>query len=127
MAFVSPIYQVPAGVRFGQTPISSFSGKPTAGPLANLSEGIFFSPALLEENSGNQLDLAEIKLTVRAGDVYRRPQEATTRLFRFGGGVATILSRTNDTLYRTQPKEYFITATLVQTIPPGPTTVIRIP
>jgi hypothetical protein len=128
--FLDPAYVLPKGVAFGRVSLSAFSGEPTSGPLSGSSGAVFFSPALFEDNSSNKLDLAFIKFSVRAGDYYQRPQEKTSRVFRFGGGGpgwgASNLSRTNSSLYRTQPKEYFITATLTQTIPPGPTTIIKI-
>lgn len=128
--FLDPAYITPPGVPFGRVPLSVFSGEPISGPLSGSSGAIFFSPALLENSSVNEIDLASIKFSVRAGDYYQRPQEKTSRIFKFGGGGpgwgASNLSRTNLPLYRTQPKEYLITAILTQTIPPGPTTIIKI-
>lgn len=128
--FLDPAYTIPFGLPFGRIPLSVFSGEPTSGPLSGSSGAIFFSPALFENSSVNEIDLALIKFSVRAGDYYQRPQEKTSRIFRFGGGGPgwgiSNLSRTNLPLYRTQPKEYLITAILTQTIPPGPTTIIKI-
>ena len=128
--FIAPTYQPPSGVPFGRVHISRFSGEPTSGPLAGLSGAIFFSPSLFKQNSTNEIDLASISFTVTAGDQYTRPSEREFNVFRFSGNSGWTdpgLSRTNDSLRKTQPKEYSVVATLVQTTPPGPTTFVRIP
>lgn len=128
--FVRGLYPVPRGQLFGRAYVRQFTGEPTEGPLSGASGLIFFSAALFDPSSVNTLDLASLEVSAHATDEYRRPQERSSRLFRFGGGPGfgtTNLSRTNATLYRTQPLEYTAVATLVQTLPPGPTTVIKIP
>lgn len=126
--FAGPLYPVPTGVPLGQVPLGRFSGEPQTGLLAGLAGGVFFSPALIQQSSSNGLDVAMVRVTAYASDRYERPQERSSRLFRFGPtGAVSGASRTNDALYRTQPREYTVIAVLVQTIPPGPTTVIKIP
>lgn len=128
--FVGGLYPVPPGQRFGRASVARFTGEPSSGPLSGASGLIFFSASLFDPSSANSLDLASLSVVALATDEYRRPQERSSRLFRFGGGPGFALtnpSRTNATLYRTQPLEYTAVATLVQTIPPGPTTVIKIP
>lgn len=121
--FVSPLYPVPTGRRAGFVPPSRFSGEPTSGPLSGAAGAIFFSPALLQQNDTNEIDLDFIQVAVRARDAYSRPEEREGRVFRFSNSGTY---RTNDPLYRTQP-EYAVIAVLVQTIPPGPTTIVKIP
>ena len=128
--FEGGLYPVPPGQKFGRAAIRKFTGEPSSGPLSGAAGLIFFSPALLSPSSSSSVDVASVTVTAMASDDYRRPQERSSRLFRFGGGPgfgASNLSRTNAALYRTQPIEYSVVATLVQTIPPGPTTVIKIP
>ncbi len=127
--FEEGLYPVPAGLKFGRVYLPRFSGEPSSGPLSEASGLIFFS-ASLDGSADNSVDLAVISFTSVPRDEYRRPRERSSRLFRFGGGPGfgtTNPSRTNATLYRTQPLEYTAVATLVQTLPPGPTTVIKIP
>jgi hypothetical protein len=128
--FSTGIYPVPDGLLFGRSPIAKFTGEPSSGPLSGASGLIFFSASLLDPSSANSVDFVSVEVAALATDRYFRPQERSSRLFRFGGGPgfgASNLSRTNATLYRTQPIEYTAVATLVQTTPPGPTTVIKIP
>ncbi len=128
--FEVPIYPIPYGARFGRAAVLRFEGLPGPGsPVEGRSGMVFFSPSLLETSAVNSVDFAYVNVTAFATDAYRRPAERTCRVFRFGGGagMSTNPSRTNATLYRAQPLEYTATATLVQTTPPGPTTVIRIP
>jgi len=128
--FESPLYPVPWRQRFGRVAVSRFTGRPSSGPLSGSGSVIFFSPALLEESSDNAIELSSVRVAALASDYYYRPQERSSRVFRFGGGPSfssSNPSRTNAALYRTQPTEYTAVATLVQTIPPGPTTVIKIP
>lgn len=128
--FEEPLYPIPYGFKFGRAPVLKFSGLPSSGPIAGRSGLIFFSPALSNPSSTNSVDFAFVGVTVFCSDDYGRPQERSSRLFRFGGGpgfASSNPSRTNAALYRSQPTEYTAVATLVQTIPPGPTTVIKIP
>lgn len=128
--FAGGLYPLPPGQLFGRAPVEKFTGKPDAGPLSGSRGLIFFSSSLLSPSSANSVDFAEVSVLAVASDRYVRPRERSSRLFRFGGGpgFGTLnLSRTNATLYRTQPIEYTVVATLVQTTPPGPTTVIKIP
>jgi hypothetical protein len=128
--FASPLYQVPAGSRFGRAAISKFTGEPISGPLSGASGLIFFSPALFDPSSENVVEFASISVSAIASDSYLRPSERSSRVFRFGGGpgfASSNPSRTNAALYRSQPTEYTAVATIVQTTPPGPTTFVRIP
>lgn len=129
--FESPLYPVPNGSLFGRVAISRFSGEPADGPLSGSNGLVFFSSALLTQSSSNSVDFASVSVLSIASDRYRRPQERSSRLFRFGGGPGCVSgswpSLTNAALYRTQPIGYTAVATLVQTMPPGPTTVIKIP
>jgi hypothetical protein len=124
MPLKPPSYDPPEDVELGVVPVSRFSGEPDSGVLAGSSGALFFSPALLEENVGTEVEIDSIGVTVHGSDVYLRPQELSRRVFTWGPGGT---SRTNNPLFRTQPKEYTVIATLVQTIPPGPTTIIKIP
>ena len=127
MSFQGPSYDPPLGQEFGDAPSDAFSGKPESGPLAegSGSQGaIFFSPALLEENLGNEIDVDSIDVAAASADTYVQLSGANERVFTWGPNSP---ARTNDFDYRTQPGHYTATATLVQTIPPGPTTVIKIP
>ncbi len=120
----NPVSPAPTGMAMGSVPVGRFTGELNSDLLQGLAGGVFFSPALLESVGGNYVDIAEIDVSARSADVYARPPETSARLWRFGPGSS---SRTNDSLHRTQPIEYMVTATLVQTIPPGPTTIIKIP
>lgn len=122
--FVSPLYQVPLGTVLGSVPASRFSGEPQSGPLSGAQGAIFFSPSLLQQNDTNEIDLDQITVSVRASDAYVRPPEEEGRVFTFGPNSA---SRTNNPLYKTKPATYGVVATMVQTIPPGPTTIFNIP
>lgn len=120
---------VPFGQKFGSVPVKRFTGEPSSGPLSGASGLIFFSSALLGPSSSNSVDFASVGFTTVCTDFYRRPPEPPGRLFRFGGapGFGSVnLSRTNNALYRSQPVEYPAVATLTQTIPPGPTTVVKV-
>ncbi len=78
---------------------------------------------------GGAVDFESVDLTAVCTDFYYRPPEVSGRLFRFGGGPgfgSSNLSRTNAALYRSQPIRYSAVATLTQTIPPGPTTVVKV-
>lgn len=128
--FAGSPYVVPAGHRFGSVPLRLFSGEPSDGLLSGASGLVFFSPALLEPSSSSEMELASISVRAVASDSYSRPEERSQRLFRFGGGASLASgwgSLSNSALYRAQPLEYTVVATLVQTTPPGPTTVIKIP
>ncbi len=127
--FAGPLYPVPEGRLFGRAAISKFTGEPQDGPLSGAAGLIFFSPALLEASSDNSVEFASVSVSALASDSYRRPQERSSRVFRFGGvwRGSSGISKTNDALYRTQPLEYTAVATLVQTTPPGPTTYVKIP
>lgn len=129
--FEEGLYPVPPGRPFGSVPLARFTGEPSEGVLSGARGLIFFSPALIEAGSTSEMEVASISVSARAFDRYRRPVERTGRLFRFGGGPTCVSpdwpSLTGSPLYRTQPLEYKVVATLVQTLPPGPTTVIKIP
>lgn len=122
--FTLPAYVVPTGVLMGSVPPSRLSGEPATGPLAGNDGAIFFSPALPTSSSVNRIDVAEVSVTSISTDRYDRPEERDGVVFTFS---RTGPARTNNALYRSQPREYAVTAVLVQTIPPGPTTVIKIP
>lgn len=127
--FATGILVVPFGQRFGSVPVSRFTGEPASGPLSGSSGLLFFSVALLGPSSSNSVDFESVDFTTVCTDSYYRPPEVSGRLFRFGGGPgfgSTNLSRTNDPLYRSQPVRYSAVATLTQTIPPGPTTVVKV-
>lgn len=127
--FQSPIYPLPLGRKFVSTAVTRFTGEPSSGPLSGAAGLLFFSPSLLGPSSVNSVDFASVSVSSDAGDTYYRPEERSGRLFRFGGGPgfgASNLSRTNNNLYRAQPAKYPVVATLIQTTPPGPTTVIKI-
>jgi len=127
--FEGGLYPVPHGIRFGRAAIRRFTGEPSSGPLSGASGLIFFSAALLGPSSSNSVDFASVTVKSIPSDSYLRPPERSGRLFRFGGGPSfgsSNPSRTNNTLYRSQPVEYVAVATLVQTTPPGPTTVIKV-
>lgn len=128
--FAGSLYHVPRGVHFGRAAIPRFTGEPTSGPLSGASGLLFFSAALLAPSSSNSIDVAGVSAVLISADSYVRPPERSSRLFRFGGGPGfgtSNPSRTGSPLYRTQPLEYTAVATMTQTIPPGPTTVIKIP
>jgi hypothetical protein len=121
--FNAPVYPIPTGAILGQVPIEKFSGVPTgiAGPGLGI---LFFSPALSEFQSCNEIDLDYIKLTAHASDTYEKSTGDNNRTFTWGPNSP---SRTNNYLYRTQPYHYSVMGTMVQTIPSGPTTIFRIP
>lgn len=125
VGFESPLYPS-IGVGLGGVKVSSFSGEPQSGPLAALKGGLFFSAGLLEDKVGSELDVEYVRVSARAEEVYERPPEPSSRVFTFSG-TSVSPARTNDALYRTQPGEYTVVATMVQTLPPGPTTVFKIP
>lgn len=121
--FEDPSYPVPLGVELGNVPSSSFTGEPETGPLSGSQGALFFSPALIEPNLGNQVDLDSIQITVHGSDIYVRPPEGNDKVFTWGPGSG----RTNNPRDRTQPKAYTVVGVMVQTIPPGPTTIFKIP
>ncbi len=127
--FATGILVVPFGQKFGRVPVSRFTGEPVSGPLSESAGLLFFSAALLDPSSSNSVDFESVDFTTVCTDFYFRPPEVSGRLFRFGGGPgfgSSNLSRTNVALYRSQPVEYSAVATLVQTIPPGPTTMVKV-
>jgi len=121
--FASPLYPIPIGTRLGSIPIREFSGEPASGSLSGFSGVVFFSPAMLQQNNTNQIDLDDISVAARVSDSYEQPEERESRVFRFSNSGT---HKTNDPSHRTQP-EYAVIAVLVQTTPPGPTTFIKIP
>lgn len=123
--FESPLYPA-TGIALGGVKIAQFTGEPQTGPLAALAGGVFFSVGLLEDKSGSEMDVEYVRVSVRSEEVYERPPERSSRVFTFSGSTVSP-SRTNNSLYRTQPGWYTAVATMVQTIPPGPTTVFKIP
>lgn len=122
--FTLPAYSVPSGLLMGAVPVSRFTGEPATGPLAGNAGAVFFSPALPTASNVNRVDVAEVTVAAISSDAYSRPEERDGQVFTFS---RTGPSRTNNALYRSQPREYGVTAVLVQTIPPGPTTIIKIP
>lgn len=122
--FTLPGYAVPTGVLLGSVPASRFSGTPESGVLTGASNAVFFSPALPTASNINRIDLAEVSVTAVMSDRYSRPEERDGRVFVFS---RTDPARTNNVLYKSQPTGYSVTAVLVQVIPPGPTTVVKIP
>lgn len=123
MPFVSPIYSVPLGAEIGRVPVSRFTGSPTSGLLANVSHSVFFSPSFNNSISGNQIDIDTIEVTVVATDVYSAPIVENNRVFTWGPHSN---SRTNTSVFVTMPKAYTVIATMIQTIPPGPTQIFKI-
>lgn len=121
--FASPLYPIPLGRKFGAIPPKEFSGEPTEGPLSGAAGLLFFSPSLLVPSAGNEIDVDSIDLSVTATDVYEPPVQENSRNFRFGPNST---SRTNNFLYRSQPRAYTAFGVMVQTIPPGPTTLFRV-
>jgi len=125
MAFITPIYEVPFGIELGGASIGSFSGEPTSGLLVDSSGAVFFSPALLSPNPGNQIDLDDIEVNAYASDVYYKPQGSLNkRNFIWGPNS---LTKTNDSHWVTAPKHYTAIATMIQTIGPPLTTIFRVP
>lgn len=131
MAFISPIYEAPFGIELGGTSIDNFSGEPVTGLLVDASGAIFFSPALLDPKPGNEIVLNNIDVTAYASDVYEKPQGSLSkRVFTWGPNSN---ARTNqraipdDNKWVTAPKAYTVIATMIQTIPPGPTTIFKLP
>lgn len=115
-------YPTPTGVIFGEVELSRFSGVPSTGFLSLDAQDpglIFFSPSLFTGIPNNQLDIDEISVTTRATEIYDQPVQENNRTFIIGSSSS---SRTNNSLFRTQPKEYTALGIMVQTIPPGPTT-----
>lgn len=117
-------YEVPMNRRLGEVPISGFTGEPESGPLSGSDGLVFFSPSLLQQNDTNEIDLDFISYEASSSDVYERPEETDSRVFRFSNSGTY---KTNSTTYKVQPKEYSVTAIMIQTIPPGPTTIYKVP
>ena len=125
-AFKFPIYDVPLGTVLGRAELDRFTGVPDTGFLALgvQSPGlVFMSPALLEDRPNNQIDIDSFEITTRAHEIYAEPNQDNNRLFRFGPNSS---SRTNNDLFRSQPTEYSAVGVMVQTLPPGPTTLYGI-
>lgn len=120
--FASPIYPIVLGVPLGNISTSRFSGVPTSGLLSGFKNGIFFSPSLLQQNNSNEIDISDIKILTRARDNYSYPKEKEWKVFSFGPSTT---SRSNG-YEKTQPLHYAVTATMVETTPPGPTTITHI-
>lgn len=119
------IYPVPFNIELGGIHVNKFSGEPATGILSGVNGAIFFSPALLIPGSGNEIDLDEISVTAYAADVYNKPQGSLNkRNFVWGPNSTTV---TNDSHWVTAPKHYTAIAIMVQTIPPGPTTIYKVP
>jgi hypothetical protein len=124
--YITDIYQVPFGVELGGIYVNMFSGEPASGILSGTSGAVFFSPALLAPSAGNEIDLDEINVTAYASDVYDKPSGSLNRRnFRWGPNPGS-KSKTNGH-WVTAPKEYTAIGVMVQTIPPGPTTIYRVP
>lgn len=100
-----------------------FSGLPNTGPFEGQRNCVFISPALIEPRSGNDIEIESLSVTIRSNEVYTSPSVDDTRLFRFGPNST---SRTNNPVYRTQFKQPSVVATMIQVIPPGPTTIFKI-
>lgn len=122
--FTLPGYAIPTGIPLGIVPPTKFSGAPDSGVLTGAVNSVFFSPALATASSVNRIDVAEVSLRTIMTDQYSRPEETDGRIFTFS---RTGPARTNNALYRSQPTGYAVTAVMVQVIPPGPTTVVKIP
>jgi len=124
--FAFPIYQIPFGTVLGRAELERFTGTPDSGflTLGTQSPGlVYFSPALLEVRPNNQIDIDSFEIITRAFEIYAQPNQENNRLFKFGPNSS---SRTNNSLYRSQPSEYTAVGTLTQTLPPGPTVVYGI-
>jgi hypothetical protein len=122
MPFVSPIYNISLGSELGKVPTSRFTGVPVTGLLANTDYSVFFSPSFGQILSGNQIDVDYVEVTVRATEAYYPPIVENRIVFSWGPGSTT----TTNSVYVTAPKAYTIVSTMVQTIPPGPTTIFKI-
>lgn len=102
---------------------TAFSGTPNSGLFAGSKNCVFFSPALIEQKTGNEIEIEYLKVTIKNNEIYSAPITEDTRQFKFGFSGS---SRTNLSTWRTFFKTPEVIATLTQTIPPGPTTVIKI-
>jgi hypothetical protein len=60
----------PLNVPLNSVSIAKFSGEAQSGVLAGGSGQVFFSPALLVANTGSQLDVDSVEMTVHAADTY---------------------------------------------------------
>jgi hypothetical protein len=100
-----------------------FSGQPSTGLFEGQANCVFFSPALLEPRTGNEIEVESIGVTLKAGERYIPPSVDDTRLFLVG---SLNLGRTNNLLFRTHFKTASIIGTIVPIIPPGPTVVFKI-
>lgn len=99
-----------------------FSGAINNGLFEGAKNSVFFTPALLDPRTGNEIEIESLSVTVKNNEVYSAPVIEDTRQFRFGVNS----SRTNSTIWRTYFKIPTVIATLVQVVPPGPTTTIKI-
>jgi len=105
------------------TESNRFSGVPTTGLFEGQRNCIFFSPALLEQRIGNEIEIDSIGISISSEEVYTLPSIPNTRRFMWGPNS---LSRTNNSLYRTLYKDPTVIGVMIQTIPPGPTTIFKI-
>jgi hypothetical protein len=120
--FTSPIYPAPLRVRFGDIKPSQFSGEPQTGSLSGSNGLLFFSPSLLINSAGNEIDIDSIDVGALAADLYAPIVQQNSRNFRFS---RTGFPRTNNFLYRVQPKAY--TAVGIMTpVPSGPSVVLQV-
>lgn len=119
----APIYPISFGIQLGKTSVSRFSGEPTQGILSRTAGAIFFSPSLFNYTPNNEIDLDEIQITANSLDAYKIPVQANNRAFTWGPNS---ISRTNMSKFVTTPKAYTVIGTMIQTIPPGPTTIFKI-
>lgn len=135
MAFVYPIYPVPLGIQLGRVPVAKFSGEPNTGPFIGVRGAVFFSPSLFNAVPNNEIDLDNIQVVSRATDVYTAPVQENHQVFVWGptallapksitkkSGVIPLGSYVGVSA----PKFYSAIGTMIQTIPPGPTTIFKV-
>ena len=109
-------------------PVSAFTGEVRGGLYGDPLGLVFFSPSLTDTpapNSSIQVD--EVDVCTRAYDSYEFPPvpENLPTLYTYGvGWVSTSVLGPPGSVLFSQPLGSRAIATLVQTTPPGPTTVI---
>lgn len=107
----------------GEISVSQFSGEPTSGILSRVAGAVFFSPSLFDYVPNNEIDLDNIGVIANPSETYRIPVQENKRIFTWGPNSS---ARTNMSLYVTTPRYYTVVGTMIQTIPPGPTTIFKI-
>jgi hypothetical protein len=121
--FTLPIYQISNNQKLGNIDIRKINDSGNYGRLSGVKNGIFITPNFESSGYQNSIDIAEISVKTILQDQYEIPEERDGNVFKFS---RTDSSRTNNPDFRSQPKEYSVTLTIVQISPPGPTTVVKI-